>query len=91
MFRAAHSLKGAARAVNANTIESLTHRLEHALSELRGSDKPVDPGKMQMLFAQVDAVKEAAGRLRLDAATALANTGAPAQTTPRAVSSRRGP
>jgi two-component system chemotaxis sensor kinase CheA len=71
VFRAAHSLKGAARAVHATSIETICHRLEQSLSELRGNSAPIDPGRMQRLFADVDAVKAAAQRLRVDAAVEL--------------------
>ena len=68
VFRAAHSLKGAARAVQAHTIETICHRLEQSLSTLRGQTGPVDPERMRALFAEFDAVKAAAARLRVDAA-----------------------
>lgn len=68
LFRAAHSLKGAARAVHANTIETICHRLEQSLSSLRGHTGSVEPGRMQALFAELDGVKAAATRLRVDAA-----------------------
>ncbi|MDB4972658.1 MAG: sensor histidine kinase/response regulator [Myxococcaceae bacterium] len=68
VFRAAHSLKGAARAVHASSIEAICHRLEQSLSELRGGAVVIEPERMQSLFAELDAVKAAAGRLRVDAA-----------------------
>ncbi|MDB4987570.1 MAG: hybrid sensor histidine kinase/response regulator [Myxococcaceae bacterium] len=74
VFRAAHSLKGAARAVHATAIESICHRLEHALSELRGQQDAIDPSCMQRLFEEVDAVKAAAARLRIESAVELAAT-----------------
>lgn len=71
LFRAAHSLKGAARAVGAGGIESICHRLEHALSELRGASGSVEPARMQVLLGYLDGVKENAQRLRLDAGVML--------------------
>lgn len=82
LFRAAHSLKGAARAVNAGSIEGICHRLEHTLSELRGQGGAPDKALMQRLFGEVDAVKAAAQRLRLDAAPAAAPRAASAPSAP---------
>ena len=67
VFRAAHSLKGAARAVHATSIERICHRLEQSLAELRSGEQPLEPGRMERLFAELDAVKAAAARLRRDA------------------------
>ncbi|MET0286863.1 MAG: response regulator [Polyangiales bacterium] len=67
VFRAAHSLKGAARAVHANTIETICHRLESALSQLRGRPEALDLKTIQNLLTHVDGVKAAAQRLRVEA------------------------
>jgi two-component system chemotaxis sensor kinase CheA len=67
VFRAAHSLKGAARAVHANTIETICHRLESALSQLRGRPEALDLKTVQNLLTHVDGVKAAAQRLRVEA------------------------
>jgi two-component system, chemotaxis family, sensor kinase CheA len=88
VLRAAHSLKGAARAVHATTIETICHRLEQSLSTLRGATGPIEPGRMQALFAEVDGVKAAAARLRIDAA--LEQTAA-SHKPPAAVPSVAGP
>jgi two-component system chemotaxis sensor kinase CheA len=75
IFRAAHSLKGAARAVHATTIENICHRLEHALSELRGNPGALDPKLVQSLLLAVDNVKAAANRLRTESAAAQRASG----------------
>ncbi|HEX5661568.1 MAG TPA: Hpt domain-containing protein, partial [Polyangiales bacterium] len=67
VFRAAHSLKGAARAVHATTIENICHRLESALSQLRGRPEALDAKTVQNLLTHVDGVKAAAQRLRVEA------------------------
>lgn len=72
MFRAAHSLKGAARAVHAQSIEAVCHRMEHRLSELRRSQQPVPPALVQDLLAQLDKIREAAAQLRKHASTTQA-------------------
>ena len=64
LFRAAHSLKGAARAVQAPSIESVCHTLEQALTELRGRSDEVPPAKMELLLTYVDRVRAAAEALR---------------------------
>lgn len=71
LFRAAHSLKGAARAVNASTIESVCHRLEHELGELRAQGVGIGAELIGGLLTQVDAVKVAGARLRAEANAAL--------------------
>jgi two-component system, chemotaxis family, sensor kinase CheA len=75
VFRAAHSLKGAARAVRAAAIETLCHRLEQSLSELRGEAGPLEIGRVQALLTQVDAVKAAGARLRLETSAAQQRAG----------------
>lgn len=64
LFRAAHSLKGAARAAQARSVETLCHRLEQSLSDLRGPAAPIAAERMQALLVQVDGLKEAAELLR---------------------------
>ncbi|HEY6878992.1 MAG TPA: response regulator, partial [Polyangiales bacterium] len=72
VFRAAHSLKGAARAVHVSAIETICHRLEHALSELRTQPSSVDAKTVQALLVMVDGVKAAANRLRAESAAQAA-------------------
>src|SRR5262249_11458507 len=64
LFRTAHSLKGAARAVNAGVIESACHRLEEILASARDGVVPLDSDRFALLFAAADALEEAGMRLR---------------------------
>jgi two-component system chemotaxis sensor kinase CheA len=61
LFRTAHSLKGAARAVNAGKLELVCHNLEELLTSLRDGSRPLTPEIFEQLFAAVDTF-EAAGR-----------------------------
>ncbi len=64
LFRTAHSLKGAARAVNVTLIETACHRLEEILSAAREGRRPLDAEVFAVLFAAADAIEEAGMRLR---------------------------
>jgi two-component system chemotaxis sensor kinase CheA len=64
LFRTAHSLKGAARAVNVDLIEGACHRLEEILTMARDGRAALDADMMALLFATVDAIEEAGMRLR---------------------------
>jgi len=64
VFRAMHSLKGASRAVSVATVERACHALEHKLAPVREASEPLAPGLIELLFAAVDALRDAAGRLR---------------------------
>src|SRR5687768_3193087 len=64
LFRSAHSLKGAARAVNVELIESACHRLEEVLSAVRDGRLSLEPEHFGLLFSVVDAVQDAGQRLR---------------------------
>ena len=59
VFRAAHSLKGAARAVNLNDISQLAHRLEDTLGAIRKGDLTLRPEHADLILAAVDAIKAA--------------------------------
>lgn len=61
LFRAAHSLKGAARAVSATGIEGVAHRLEDLLARIRDGRRELTPDLFQILFAAADGF-EGAGR-----------------------------
>lgn len=61
LFRAAHSLKGAARAVNAGKLELVCHNLEELLQGLRDGSRAFTPAVFETLFSAVDTF-EAAGR-----------------------------
>src|SRR5690349_21464949 len=56
LFRAAHSLKGAARAVNAARVEAICHRLEGVLAAVRDGHTPPSRELFELLFASADAV-----------------------------------
>src|SRR5579883_3036236 len=62
LFRAAHSLKGAARAVNVGLTEEARHRLEGILSAARDGRMPLDPPLFALLFKTADAIEESGMR-----------------------------
>ncbi|MBI3977190.1 MAG: hybrid sensor histidine kinase/response regulator [Chloroflexi bacterium] len=53
-FRAAHSLKGAARAVAHGSIEALAHGIEGALAAVRAEQADLSPELFDLLYATVD-------------------------------------
>src|SRR5438105_4028482 len=56
LFREAHSLKGAARAVRLGPVEQVAHALESALDRLRRSDAAPAPAWLEAAFRAVDAL-----------------------------------
>ncbi|MEA2778610.1 MAG: two-component system, chemotaxis family, sensor kinase CheA [Rhodospirillaceae bacterium] len=64
MFRAAHSLKGAAHAVDIGAVESLCHQLESILAAVRNGQAVFGPALVQLLFSVTDALAEAGRRIR---------------------------
>jgi two-component system chemotaxis sensor kinase CheA len=54
-FRAAHSVKGAARSVGLLTIEALAHGLEGVLGVLKRGEQELSPPLFDLLYAVVDA------------------------------------
>ncbi|MBY0522031.1 MAG: response regulator [Gemmataceae bacterium] len=64
LFRTAHSLKGAARSVNLEVIETACHQMEDVLAAARDRRQDLDAGRFALLFAAADALEEAAMRLR---------------------------
>lgn len=64
LFRAAHSLKSAARAVDLPAIERLCHALEDIFAAVREGALEIDGNRAEALFAAVDALKEAGERVR---------------------------
>jgi two-component system chemotaxis sensor kinase CheA len=64
LFRAAHSLKGAARAVNQASIESLCHQLEDKLAALRDDRAELNGDSVAGLFADLDRIDLAAQSLK---------------------------
>ncbi len=59
LFRAAHSIKGGARAVKIGEIEKIAHRLEDVMGMIKRGELPVRPEVFDLLFRSVDTLKEA--------------------------------
>jgi two-component system chemotaxis sensor kinase CheA len=57
LFREAHSLKGAARAVQLPEVEGVAHALESGLEELRRRGAAPDPSWFDAAYRAVDALK----------------------------------
>lgn len=57
LFRAAHSLKGAARAVGVNAIEQLAHALENVLGALQHDQLVPTPEMFTTCYKAVDAIQ----------------------------------
>ncbi|MEX2495464.1 MAG: response regulator [Woeseia sp.] len=64
LFRTAHSMKGAARAVNVEVIEKAAHRMESVFAAARDDPAALDEAQFQSLFAAVDALSQALSLLR---------------------------
>ena len=64
LFRTAHSLKGAARSVDAHPIERACHRLEDVFAASQKGELELRPEVYQVLFATADAIQDAGRRLR---------------------------
>lgn len=62
LFRSAHSLKGAARVIGLDAIETVCHRFEEIVQALREGRRMADPGLFQLLLSVADALS-ATGRL----------------------------
>lgn len=58
LFRAAHSLKGAARAVNLPQVESIAHELEDRFSELQDPGTVTDQRVIQDAYRKVDELEQ---------------------------------
>ncbi len=58
LFRAAHSLKGAARAVNLPQVESIAHELEDRFSELQDPGTLADQHVIQAAYRKVDELEQ---------------------------------
>ena len=63
LFRTAHTLKGAARAVDIGLLEAAAHHLESIFDAARGGTASLGPETFQLLFAAVDAFKDTSRRL----------------------------
>lgn len=66
LFRAAHSLKGAAHSAGVPALETLCHRLEDVLGRVRDGVVAVDRDALEPLFAAVDALVEARRQLGVE-------------------------
>ena len=64
LFRSAHSMKGAARAVNVELIERVCHHLEEILTSARDGQLTLTPALFALLFETADAIESAGARLR---------------------------
>lgn len=62
LFRSAHSLKGAARVIGLDAIETACHRFEEIVEALRDGRLSADVGLCQLLLSAADALS-ASGRL----------------------------
>jgi len=56
IFRAAHSIKGAARAVNLKDIETIAHRIEDVLAKIRDGNLSFTPHHFNTLLKALDAI-----------------------------------
>ena len=63
LFRAAHSLKGAARSVSLTPIEEMCHHLEEVLRAVQNGLMPLGEETFALLFAAADALEDARKRL----------------------------
>src|SRR5499426_1259241 len=57
LFRAVHTLKGAAYTVGCGVIGDLAHRIEDMLGEIREQKRPLDRGAIETVFAGLDALR----------------------------------
>jgi two-component system, chemotaxis family, sensor kinase CheA len=64
LFRTAHTLKGSARTVRVDLLETTGHHLEEVFAAARDGRLPVDAAFFELLLATVDAIGEAGRRLR---------------------------
>ncbi|MBI3697475.1 MAG: response regulator [Acidobacteria bacterium] len=76
VFRRAHSLKGAARAVSLKPVETLAHRLETLFVRVREGSLRVEPPALAAIHQALDATEDAVaslgeGRSPVDAEAAL--------------------
>lgn len=58
LFRAAHSIKGGARAIDLACIESVAHHMEDILGAIKSGDLTLFPGLFDTFFASLDGVRE---------------------------------
>jgi len=65
-FRRAHSLKGAARAVDLDAVERLAAGLETLLSRVREGTLPLDQHMIRVIHEALDASEDCVGAFRED-------------------------
>ena len=68
-FRAAHSLKGAARAVSLQEVESLAHAMESVLQQARDKGLPLEADTCDILYEAVDTIGELVSGKNVDIAS----------------------
>jgi two-component system chemotaxis sensor kinase CheA len=79
LFRAAHSLKGAAQAVGVSGVSTHCHHLEDALAKVRDGALPVDEALLGKWAVTVDLIRDLGALLRQDeSASTPAVSGEPA-------------
>src|SRR5678815_881162 len=64
LFRTAHNLKGASRAVDVGLVESACHALEDVLARARDGSRALGRDDFEILFATADAIQDAGARLK---------------------------
>jgi two-component system, chemotaxis family, sensor kinase CheA len=64
LFRTAHNLKGASRAVDVGLVESACHGLEDVLARARDGERPLGAETFELLFATADAIQDVGARLK---------------------------
>ena len=64
LFRTAHNLKGASRAVDVGLVESACHGLEDILARARDGERALGAEAFKILFATADAIQDAGARLK---------------------------
>ncbi|OLC35864.1 MAG: hypothetical protein AUH81_09340 [Candidatus Rokubacteria bacterium 13_1_40CM_4_69_5] len=57
LFRAVHTLKGAAYTVGCTIIATLAHRIEDLLGEIRENQRPLTPAALEAVYAGLDALR----------------------------------
>jgi two-component system chemotaxis sensor kinase CheA len=77
MFRAVHSLKGAAHAVGIAPLEALCHDLESRLAAVREGRGELDAELIQLLLVATDAMADTGRRLRAGESLDAAHLAAP--------------
>jgi len=63
LFRAAHTLKGAAGMINHRRMVEMTHNLETALDGLRKNQLPITPQLMDLCLEAVDVIRTLSGEI----------------------------